>query len=112
MLPRSIYFLIDLFQPFEQKVQSLRVSQFKENAANFSRTYKHKTNPLGSTAEAIREHEYWNLVKKPKCTNTLQLDEKDTVTVQYGADLPSSLYGSGFPTRKIHNWLDADFNYE
>ena len=39
-------------------------------------------------------------------------DEKDQVTVEYGADLPSNLYGSGFPTRKIHNWIDADFDYE
>lgn len=22
------------------------------------------------------------------------------------------MYGSGFPTRKIHNWVDADFEYE
>ena len=39
-------------------------------------------------------------------------DEKDKVTVEYGADLPSSLYGSAFPTRKIYNWLDADFDYQ
>ena len=32
--------------------------------------------------------------------------------MEYAADLPSSCYGSGFPTRKIHNWLDADFDYE
>lgn len=34
------------------------------------------------------------------------------MTTEYAADLPSSLYGSGFPTRKIHNWVDADFVYE
>lgn len=34
------------------------------------------------------------------------------MTVEYAADLASSQYGSGFPTRKIHNWLDADFDYE
>lgn len=39
-------------------------------------------------------------------------DKNDKVTVEYAADLPSSLYGSGFPTRKIYNWIDADFEYE
>jgi [histone H3]-trimethyl-L-lysine4 demethylase len=39
-------------------------------------------------------------------------DEKERVSVEYGADLSSSQFGSGFPTRKIHNWLDADFDYE
>jgi hypothetical protein len=39
-------------------------------------------------------------------------DKNDKVTVEYAADLPSSHYGSGFPTRKIYNWLDADFEYE
>lgn len=40
------------------------------------------------------------------------IDLDNEVTVQYAADLPSSLYGSGFPTRKVFNWLDADFSYE
>ena len=32
--------------------------------------------------------------------------------MEYGADLPSSQYGSGFPTRTIHNTEEADFTYE
>ena len=39
-------------------------------------------------------------------------DRNDKVTVEYAADLPSSQYGSGFPTRKVYNWFDSDFEYE
>ena len=36
-------------------------------------------------------------------------DDKRPVTVEYAADLSTSIYGSGFPKHKISNWLDADF---
>lgn len=36
-------------------------------------------------------------------------DDKRPVTVEYAADLSTSIYGSGFPKHKINNWLDADF---
>ena len=49
-------------------MQSIRVSKFKENAINFSRNYKMKTSPEGSSEEATVEDEYWNLVTKAKCT--------------------------------------------
>ncbi len=39
----------------------------------------------------------------------MNLDEKKPVTVEYAADLSSSVYGSGFPVRKVNNWMDADF---
>ena len=39
-------------------------------------------------------------------------DDKRPVTVEYAADLSTSIYGSGFPKHKINNWLDADFEYE
>lgn len=44
--------------------------------------------------------------------NSDENDPKAQVSVEYAADLASSKYGSGFPTRKMHNWLDADFEYE
>lgn len=42
----------------------------------------------------------------------LKKDDKRPVTVEYAADLSTSIYGSGFPKHKISNWLDADFEYE
>ena len=41
----------------------------------------------------------------------LKKDDKRPVTVEYAADLSTSIYGSGFPKHKINNWLDADFEY-
>lgn len=34
------------------------------------------------------------------------------MVVEYAADLSTSLYGSGFPVRKITNWFDSDYQYE
>ena len=52
----SFFLILFLTQPFEQKVQSLRISEFKENALNFTKTYKFKTSPQGTTSESKREH--------------------------------------------------------
>lgn len=39
----------------------------------------------------------------------VEIDDKKPVTVEYAADLSTSVYGSGFPTKKMQNWIDADF---
>jgi hypothetical protein len=52
-------------------VKSCTLPQFRERALSFSRSYKFKTNPLGHSLEAQREHEYWRLVTLPECTAPL-----------------------------------------
>lgn len=70
----SILSTSSLTQPFEQKVQSISIAKYKENALNFAQNYKYRTSPLGVSQESKREHEYWNLVTKPECTsNSIKL---------------------------------------
>jgi hypothetical protein len=67
------------------------VDEFKEMADNFAKNYRQKSSFKFKNSFRANEYEYWAMVEDP-------LFKKDSVTVEYAADLPSSKYGSGFPS--------------
>ncbi|KAI9294912.1 JmjC-domain-containing protein [Neoconidiobolus thromboides FSU 785] len=80
---------------------SYTLEQFKLRADTFKRKYfedLYKNNKINKPfdqftlqeRESIAEIEFWNLVNNPI----------SQIEVEYGADLPASYFGSGFPTKE------------
>lgn len=82
------------------------VDEFKEMADKFAKNYKQKSSFKFKNSFRANEYEYWAMVEDPLCKfeksketpKNIFLVKKDSVTVEYAADLPSSKYGSGFPS--------------
>ena len=75
-------------------------------ADNFAKNYEQKSPFKFKNSFRANEYEYWAMVEDPLCKIEISkrelkfffLVKKDSVTVEYAADLPSSKYGSGFPS--------------
>ncbi|KAI1287401.1 Lysine-specific demethylase lid [Halotydeus destructor] len=84
---------------FAQSQRDYSLSEFGEIADNFKADYfrmePHKV-PLN-----VVEREFWRIVA---CM-------EDTVTVEYGADLHTNDYGSGFPTPEMKHLPEKEMEY-
>ncbi|RWS11452.1 lysine-specific demethylase lid-like protein [Dinothrombium tinctorium] len=104
--PRCVAYLVQSQpQPFTHEfgfVQSQReytLSEFGEMADQFKRDYFRM--PPHAVPLSVVEKEFWRLVSSIE----------DTVTVEYGADLHTNDFGSGFPTKNTPNLLQSDYEY-
>lgn len=59
--------------------------------------------PCHAVPLELAEKEFWRLISS--------YDEQDAVTVEYGADLHTNDFGSGFPTHRNPKLLAADLDY-
>ncbi|KAF9960067.1 hypothetical protein BGZ72_008025 [Mortierella alpina] len=67
------------------------LSSFQQKCDSFKKSWFEKSGYAdGKVPEDVVEREFWRLIE----------NAFETVEVEYGADLHSSQYGSGFPTRK------------
>jgi len=76
---------------FIENTNMYTLEEFKEMADNFAKNYEQKSPFKFKNSFRANEYEYWAMVEDPEF-------KKDSVTVEYAADLPSSKYGSGFPS--------------
>ena len=104
--PRCIAYLVQN-QPqsyiadfgFVQSPRSYSITEFGEIADKFKSDYFNM--PCQSVPLELIEKEFWRLVSSME----------DTVAVEYGADLHTNDFGSGFPTRKNPKLLPTDLEY-
>ncbi|XP_054168753.1 lysine-specific demethylase 5C-like isoform X2 [Oppia nitens] len=84
---------------FVQSQKSYTLSEFGEMADQFKADYFNC--PPHSVTHSLAEKEFWRLVSAIE----------ESVTVEYGADLHTNDYGSGFPTKTTKNLLPSDMEY-
>ncbi|RWS28423.1 lysine-specific demethylase lid-like protein [Leptotrombidium deliense] len=104
--PRCVAYLVQSQpQPFTHEfgfVQSQKeytLNEFGEMADQFKRDYF--GTPPHAVPLAVVEKEFWRLVGSIE----------DTVTVEYGADLHTNDFGSGFPTKNSPTLMPSDYDY-
>jgi len=87
---------------FAQSQRTYSLTEFGEISDQFKSDYFHM--PCNSVPSELAEKEFWRLISS----------FDDFVAVEYGADLHTNDYGSGFPTRKFFSskkLLPADLEY-
>jgi len=84
---------------FEQSSKEYTLGEFGEMSDEFKRNYFKK--PLREITEDDVEREFWRILSLPEAS----------VTVEYGADLPTGELGSGFPTMKTQDLRENDKKY-
>ena len=104
--PRCIAYLVET-QPqsydksfgFHQSKRTYSLTEFGEIADQFKSTYFNM--PCHSVPLELTEKEFWRIVSS----------YEDDVAVEYGADLHTAHFGSGFPTHKNTKLLPTDLEY-
>lgn len=84
---------------FSASMRKYSLAEFAETADNFKQDYfrmKPTTVPYN-----VVEREFWRILSSLE----------DCVTVEYGADLHTNEYGSGFPTSEAKNRMKDDLHY-